>query len=139
MSEDITDKTILERICSYSHSGRSPSDTIIRYVPYSHTANHSLSSLSWSTWNCVGSQQQTWIGNLGYSALSNFDPETFSFCAIILWEKQLGWDGKLTVEQTKTQLQGAKERVDPLSLAHLVNQASQWAGPCLAQTMVNLT
>ena len=148
MSEDITNEIILERIRSYSSSGRSHGDIIDKvYTLFLHgkpppqPLSKEYMELCWIP--AIGPE-----GNLGlFSALQcrsrgfqflcNYSMPVMEFRISRGWEKWLGWDAKLTVQQMSKQLQEANKRDDRLSLARLVDY---WYKICLsgsASSIVN--
>ncbi|PWW74714.1 hypothetical protein C7212DRAFT_211494 [Tuber magnatum] len=134
MSEGITDEIILERIRSYSSSGRSYRDIndkvstlFLQSKPPTQLLSKEYKELSWIP--AISPE-----GELGLFSALQCRPRRFrSLCNYSLpimefslghscekeWEKWLGWDAKLTVEQMNKQLEGANRKGDRFSLASL--------------------
>jgi len=132
MPEDITDEVILERIRSYSSSGRSHSDINDKVFTLFSLSKPPLQPLSKEDMELCWIPGITPEGELGlfsalqcrpmsFRSLCNYSMPIMKFAISRRWEKWLGWGGKLTVEQMNKQLQGAKKRDDHLSLARLVD------------------
>ena len=132
MSEDITDEVILERIRSYSSSGRSHSDISERVSTLFSRGKPPPQPLSKEDMELCWIPGITPEGKLGlFSALQcrpksfrllcNYSMPIMKFVISQRWEKWLGWDANLTVQQMSKQLQEAKKRDDHLSLARLVD------------------
>lgn len=132
MSEDITDEVILERIRSYSSSGRSHSDIgskvsalFIRGKPPSQPLSKEDMELCWipgitpekelglfSPLQCRSTSFRYWCNYSMPIAKPHISRR---------WEKWLGWDANFTVQQMSKQLQETNKRDDRLSLARLVD------------------
>jgi len=132
MSQDITDEVILERIHSYSNSRRSHSDINEKVETLFSRGKPPRQRLSKEDMELCWIPAITPEKELGlFSALQCRSTSFRSFCNYSMpitkfhiywkWEKWLGWDGKLTVEQMNKQLQEANRRDDRLSLALLVD------------------
>ena len=131
MSEDITDQVILERIRSYSNSDRSHSDINDKvYILFSHgkpppqPLSKEYMELCWIPATSSEGKLELFSAlqcrSRSFRFLCNYSMPVMKFSISWGWEKWLGWDGELTVEQMNKQLQGAKESNDRISLAHLV-------------------
>jgi len=132
MSEDITDEVILERIRSYSSSGRSHSeinDKVSTLFSRGKTPPQPLSKEEMELCWIPGTTPE---GKLGlFSALQCRSMNFQYWCNYSMsiakpyisrrWEKWLGWDANFTVQQMSKQLQEAIKNDDRLSLARLVN------------------
>jgi len=132
MSEDITDEVILERIRSYSSSGRSHSEIndkvstlFSRGKPPSQPLSKEDMELCWipgitpegkpalfSALQCRSTNFRYWC-NYSMPIAKPHIPQR--------WEKWLGWDANFTVQQMSKQLQETNKRDDRLSLARLVD------------------
>ena len=134
MSEDITDQVIFERIRSYSNSRRSHNDINDKVHILFSRGKPPLQPLS------KEHMELRWIpatspeGKLGLFSVLQCRSTSFRFlCNYSMpimksrislprgWEKWLGWDAKLTVQQMSKQLQEANKKDDRLSLARLVD------------------
>ena len=133
MSEDITDEIILERIRSYSSSGRSHDDIndkvhilFFRGKPPPQPLTKEYMELCWipatSPEGKFGLFSALQCRSTSFRSLCNYSmPIMKSRISLSRgWEKWLGWDARLTVQQMSKQLHEAKKRDDRLSLAHLV-------------------
>jgi len=132
MSEDITDEIILERIRSYSSSGRSHSDIndrvstlFSRGKPPSQPLSKEDMELCWIP-GITPEKKHGLFSALqcrpkSFRSLCNYSMPIMKFVISQRWEKWLGWDGKLTIEQMSKQLQETNKRGDRLSLARLVD------------------
>ena len=132
-SQDMTDEIILERIRSYSSSARSHSDIndkvyilFSRGKPPPQPLSKEYMELCWipatSPEGKLGLFSALQCRSRSFRFLCNYSvPIMKSHISLSQgWEKWLGWDAKLTVQQMGKQLHEAKKRDDRLSLAHLV-------------------
>ncbi|KAG0137825.1 hypothetical protein HOY82DRAFT_644737 [Tuber indicum] len=131
MSDAITDQVILERIHSYSSSAR-PHDAIndkvstlfSRGKPPTQPLSKEGMELRWipaiSPEGKLGLFNTLQCRPISFQHLCNYSMPIVKFYISLVWEKWLGWDGKLTVEQMSKQLQGAKKKGDRASLARLI-------------------
>jgi len=131
MSEDITDEVILERIRSYSNSERSHSDIndkvytlFLHGKPPPQPLGKEYMELWWIPATSSEGKLELFsplqCRSRSFRFLCNYSMPIMKLPISREWEKWLGWDGELTVEQMNKQLRGAKRRDDRLSLAHLV-------------------
>ena len=144
MSEDITDQVIFERIRSYSNSRRSYSDIDDKVCALFSRGKPPPQPLSKEYMELRWIPATSPEGKLGLFSVLQCRPTSFrSLCNYSMpimksripfsrgWEKWLGWDAKLTVQQMNKQLQEANKRDDRLSLGHLVEY---WHNICLSGT-----
>ncbi|KAG0636271.1 hypothetical protein HOY80DRAFT_891646 [Tuber brumale] len=131
MPDSITDQVIWERIHSYSGSARphreindKVSTLFSRSKPPTQPLSKEGMELRWIP--AISLEGEPGL----FSALQCRSTSFRQFCNYSMpimrtrisqaWEKWLGWDDKLTVEQMSKQLQGAKRKGDAVSLASLV-------------------
>ncbi|CUS15650.1 unnamed protein product [Tuber aestivum] len=134
MSEGITDEIILERIHYYSSSGLSPRDvndkvsTLFQSKPPTQPLSKECMELCWipaiSPEGELGLFSPLQCRSRRFRSLCNYSLPITKFSIGHAWEKEwekwLGWDTELTVEQMNKQLDGANRRGDRFSLASLV-------------------
>ena len=131
MSEDKTDEVILERIRSYSSSERPHSDINDKiYILFSYgkpppqPLSKEYMELCWipatSSEEKLGLFSALQCRSRSFRFLCNYSMPVMKFPISRGWEKWLGWDAMLTVQQMSKQLHEAKKRDDHLSLARLV-------------------
>ncbi|CUS15648.1 unnamed protein product [Tuber aestivum] len=129
MSEGVTDQIILERIHSYSRSGRSPRDindkvsTLFQSKPPTQPLSKECMELCWIP--AISLEGELGLFSAGqcrpasFRPLCNYSMPVMKLRISQAWENWLGWDGKLTVELMKKQLEGAIRKDDRPSLASL--------------------
>ena len=131
MSQDMTDEIILERIHSYSSSARSHSDIddkvhilFSRGKPPSQPLSKEYMELCWipaiSPEGKFGLFNALQCRSRSFRSLCNYSMPIMKLPISREWEKWLGWDARLTVQQMSKQLHEANKKDDRLSLARLV-------------------
>ncbi|KAG0135098.1 hypothetical protein HOY82DRAFT_632883 [Tuber indicum] len=131
MPEDTTDQVILERIYSYSSSGRSNrmindkvSTLFLSCGPPTDPLSKECLGLSWIPATSLEGKPALFsplqCRSTRFQSLCNYSMPIAEFHICQAWEKWLGWDRELTVEHMSKQLQGAKRKCDHLALASLV-------------------
>ena len=133
MSENITDHVILERIRAYSSSARSHSDIddkvstlFLRGKPPRQRLSNEYIELRWIPATSPEGEpglfsapqcRSTRLRYLYKYFMPIMKPRIFFSEG---WEKWLGWDAKLTIQQMSKQLHEAKKKNDHIVLARLV-------------------